>query len=77
MRGAIEECPVCLQLYCFELERRCEGCDTRMCPWCVVEVKLPVRSEAAATEASKTRGSKRVCPECTESEDASARDVES
>jgi hypothetical protein len=84
MRGAMEECPVCLQLYRFELERRCEDCDARLCPWCVIEVHIELQSEIQSTDQSdaararsKLRKSKHICPGCTEPEDASARDVES
>jgi hypothetical protein len=46
VRGALEQCPLCLQTYLFELERRCDGCDERLCPWCVVEVRIEIHTEA-------------------------------
>jgi hypothetical protein len=33
---AREQCPHCLQIYFFELERRCTVCDGPMCPFCVI-----------------------------------------
>jgi hypothetical protein len=33
-----ERCPRCLQLYAYEVERRCGWCDGPLCPFCVVTV---------------------------------------
>lgn len=37
--GGTERCPVCLQLYAYEVEVRCAGCDAPLCPQCAVEVR--------------------------------------
>ena len=38
--GGSERCPVCLQLYAYEVEVRCADCDGPLCPLCAVEVTV-------------------------------------
>jgi len=33
-----EECPGCWQPYGYQLELRCEDCDSALCPTCVVRL---------------------------------------
>ena len=48
--GGSERCPVCLQLYAYEVQVRCTDCDGPLCPQCAVEVRLEMVA--------------RRCPEC-------------
>jgi hypothetical protein len=37
--GGDEECPHCGQLYAWEAQSRCVGCDAPACPLCIVRAR--------------------------------------
>jgi hypothetical protein len=62
LAGGTERCPVCLQLYAYEVQVRCVDCDGPLCPCCAVEVRL----DAVA----------RRCPGCGDEPEATLLAVE-
>jgi hypothetical protein len=39
IEGGAETCGFCLEQYSYETEYRCLGCDTAVCPMCVLEIR--------------------------------------